>query len=147
HETAAIRESFLQSAQFVGRDAELKELTNALKEAIASRGSAWLIGGESGVGKSRLMDELRTRALVQGALVLRGQGVSGGGLPYQFWREPLRRLVLAMEIDELEAGILKDLIPDIEHLLERTIPDPIPLDGSAYQQRLFATIVSIFRRY
>lgn len=147
HETAAIRESFLQSAQFVGRDAELKELTNALKEAIASRGSAWLIGGESGVGKSRLMDELRTRALVQGALVLRGQGVSGGGLPYQFWREPLRRLVLAMEIDELEAGILKDLIPDIEHLLERTIPDPIPLDGSAYQQRLFAMIVSIFRRY
>ncbi len=67
-ETSAIRESFLQAAKFVGRRTELSRLTRALDEACAGRGSAWLVGGESGVGKSRLLDELRTRALVRGAL-------------------------------------------------------------------------------
>src|SRR5262249_44143742 len=74
-QTAAIRESFLQAAQFVGREEELGQLTRALNQAINHNGSAWLVGGESGVGKSRLLDELRTRALVRGALVVQGQGV------------------------------------------------------------------------
>lgn len=145
-ETAAIRDSYLQAAQFVGRDEEMRQLATAFKVAVDGLGSAWLIGGESGVGKSRLMDELRVQALVKGAMVLRGQGVSGGGLTYQFWREPLRRLVLMVNVSDLEAGVLKDILPDIENLLQRTIPDVVPLDGQAYQQRLVGTVVSLFRR-
>ena len=68
-ETAEIRESFLQAAAFVARAAELSTLRSALDEAIAGRGSIWLVGGESGVGKSRLLDELRTLALVRGTRV------------------------------------------------------------------------------
>src|SRR5690606_23048288 len=49
-ESPAIRESFLQAARFVGRDAELAALSNALSEAIHGKCSAWLVGGESGVG-------------------------------------------------------------------------------------------------
>jgi serine/threonine protein kinase len=90
-ETAATRESFLQAAKFVGREQELGRLSQALDAALQRRGSAWLVGGESGVGKSRLLDEVRTRALVQGALVVRGQAVSDGGLPYKVWRQPVRR--------------------------------------------------------
>src|SRR5579859_205253 len=71
-ETTAIRESFLQSAQLVGRDRELAQMLTVVKEAIASSGSGWLIAGESGVGKSRFMSELRTLALIHGATVLRG---------------------------------------------------------------------------
>lgn len=145
-ETAAIRDSYLQAARFVGRDDEVRQLATAFKVAFDGLGSAWLIGGESGVGKSRLMDELRVQALVKGALVLRGQGLSGGGLTYQFWREPLRRLVLMIQVSDLEAGVLKDVLPDIESLLQRTIPDVVPLDGEAYQQRLIGTVVSLFRR-
>ncbi|MEE9615450.1 MAG: serine/threonine-protein kinase, partial [Anaerolineae bacterium] len=63
-EDPTIRDSFLQAARFVGRDTELTQLTDALAEADAGRGSAWLVGGESGVGKTRLLEELRIRALV-----------------------------------------------------------------------------------
>ncbi|HEX2623377.1 MAG TPA: protein kinase, partial [Phototrophicaceae bacterium] len=145
-ETAAIRESYLQGARFVGRESEMTQLRLALQTAVAGPGTTWLIGGETGVGKSRLNEELRIRALVQGAAVLRGQAVSGGGLPYQLWREPLRRLVLMSDIDDLDAGILKDIVPDIEQLLGRTIPDVVQLEGTAYQQRLVGTIASLFQR-
>jgi serine/threonine protein kinase len=63
-ETPATRESFLQASEFVGRDEELARLLGALDEAGAGRGGGWLVAGESGIGKSRLTAELRTRALV-----------------------------------------------------------------------------------
>ncbi|HEX2621092.1 MAG TPA: tetratricopeptide repeat protein, partial [Phototrophicaceae bacterium] len=145
-ENAALRDSFLQAAKFVGRTAELDQLLESLQEALQSQGATWLIGGESGVGKSRLLDELRSRSLVDGAVVVRGQAVEGGGLPYQLWRDPLRRLVLAVELSDLEAGILKPLIPDLDDLLERGIVDAPDLPGEAGQRRLTFTIAEVFKR-
>lgn len=145
-ESIAIRESFLQAAQFIGRETELTQLTNALQNAMQGNGSSWLVGGESGVGKSRLMDELRTQALVEGAVVVRGQAVEGGGLPYQVWRAPLRPLVLSAELNDLEAGVLKDIVPDIGNLLGRDVPTAPELPGKAGQQRLALTIVDVFKR-
>jgi tetratricopeptide (TPR) repeat protein len=145
-ETAAIRESFLQAAQFVGRDKELEQLTDALSRAMEGQGSAWLIGGESGVGKSRLLDELRTRAMVKGALTLHGQGVAEGGLSYQLWRELLRRLALTTELSEIEASVLKQIVSDIADLIGHPVPDAPELEGQAGQQRLFQTIASLFNK-
>ncbi|MBC8170998.1 MAG: serine/threonine-protein kinase PknK, partial [Anaerolineae bacterium] len=145
-EDAEQRESFLQAAKFVGRNTELAQLIAAFKAATAKKGSGWLVGGESGVGKSRLLDELRTRALVDGAMVLRGQAVADGGLPYQLWRDPLRRLALTTDLNDLEAGVLKDLIPDINKLLERDIPDAPELDVRSARQRLAFTILDMLRR-
>lgn len=145
-ETITIRESFLQAAQFVGREAEMSSLSTALKHTKNMQGSAWLIGGESGVGKSRLLDELRTLALVEGAITLRGQSVSGGGLPYRLWRESMRLLILLTTISDVEAGILKEIVPDISDLLNRPVPDVPALDGKASQQRLVLTITEVFRR-
>ena len=144
-ESAAIRESFLQAAAFVGRDAELGQLADALEQATRGRGSAWLVGGESGVGKSRLLYELRTLALVGGAAVLRGQAVEDGRQAYQLWREPLRHLVLMTDLGDLQAGVLRPLFPDIEALLGRTIPAAPELEGEANQQRLHLTIADICR--
>ncbi|MBZ0298760.1 MAG: serine/threonine-protein kinase PknK, partial [Anaerolineae bacterium] len=146
-ESIAIRESYLQAARFVGRQKELARLVTALEDvAWGTQGHALLVGGESGVGKSRLLDELRTQALVKGALVLRGQGVRGGGVSYQLWRDPVRRLVLTVPVDDLDAGILKEIIPDIEQLLERAIADVVPVTGKANQERLVSTIASLFQR-
>lgn len=145
-ESAAIRESFLQSAQFVGRDAEMQQLVNAMAETRTVTGSAWLLGGESGVGKSRMLDELRIRALVDGMSAMRGMGVANGGLPYQLWREPLRNLLLMNDVSDLDAGILKDIIHDIDDLLGRPIPAAPPIEGAAYQERLVATIMAVFKQ-
>ncbi|MFN8373173.1 MAG: serine/threonine-protein kinase [Anaerolineae bacterium] len=145
-ESAAIRESFLQAAEFVGREAELQLLETNLMQATDARGSVWLVAGESGVGKSRLLDELRTRALVQGIPVLKGQGVAEGGMSYQLWREPLRRLVLNAGMSDEEAGIVKEIVPDLEMLLERAVPDVMPLEGSPHRQRLQKTIIALFEK-
>lgn len=146
-ENSVIRESFLQAAQFIGREAELAQLTDALQETMQGRGSAWLVGGESGVGKSRLVDELRTQALVAGALVLRGQAVEGGGLPYQLWRDVARLLVLQVPLSVLEAGVLKPLVPNIASLLGWEVPDAPELTGKSGEQRLTFTLIDLLKRH
>ncbi len=147
-ETRAIRESFLQAAAFVGREPELETLQAALQAATDQQhGAAWLVGGESGVGKSRLLDELRIQALVtNGVQVLRSNGIGGGGKPYQLWRDPVRRLALHTPLDDLQAGILKAIVPEMDTLQGRTIPEPPPVDASTRQQRLVLTIAELFQR-
>jgi tetratricopeptide (TPR) repeat protein/tRNA A-37 threonylcarbamoyl transferase component Bud32 len=146
YETASIRESFLQAAKFVGREQEMQRLTNALDATRESKGSAWLVGGESGVGKSRLLEELRTVALINGALVLRGQSIAEGGTPYHAWRDILRRLCIQTELSDLEASILKQLVPDIDTLLGREIPDAPEIEPQSAQSRLLTVIEAMFRR-
>ena len=147
-ESRAIRESYLQAATFVGREAELGQLVDALAQAQTGNGSAWLVGGESGVGKSRLLNELRAQALVDGFLVLRGQGVEdSGGLPYQLWREPLRHLLLALpDVSDFEAGVLMPLVPDMDHLLGRKVAPAPQLEGEAAQVRLVTAIAQLVGR-
>jgi tetratricopeptide (TPR) repeat protein len=144
-ETAATRESFLQAATFVGRDTQLQLLTDIFQRAARGRGSALLISGESGVGKSRLLEELRTRALVEGALVLRGQAVNEVNAPYTVWRGVLRWLALLGHLDERQAAILKPLVPDISKLMGRDIPDAPEVTPQAAQARLVRLIELLFR--
>lgn len=145
-ETAAIRESFLQAARFVGRGSELSLLTEALAQAIQGQGSAWLVGGESGVGKSRLVEELRILALVQGALVVRGQAIREGGGLYNLWRDVLRRLVLVVDVSDEDAGVLKAAVPDIDDLLGRNIADALAIEPEAAQARLLGVMSGMLRR-
>lgn len=148
-ETQATRESFLQSADFIGRTLELQQLTDRLDLALRGSGQAVLVGGESGVGKSRLLEELRTLALVRGASVVRGQGISEGGSPYALWRDTLRWLVLLNDNDitDLEASVLKPLISDIEELLDRPVADPPELSPQAMQARMINVLESLFERH
>lgn len=145
-ETQAIRESFLQAAPFVGREAERAQLAEALDKAAKGQGSSWLIGGESGVGKSRLLEDVQPHALVAGVHVLRGQAVSEGSSPYTLWRDALRRLALIIEMTDAEAGVVKALVPDIADLLDRIVPDALEIEPSPAQARLLGVITGLFRR-
>lgn len=143
-ESVEIRESFLQAATFVGREEERHTLENAVKQLVSEQtGSAFLIGGESGIGKSRLLNEISTRALVNGVMVLRGQMTSEGGLSYEMWRDALRRLALMVEIDQADAMILKTILPDLPELLSMTIPDL--KDTTDLQKRLLLAIEHVLR--
>ncbi len=146
-ETPEIRESYLQAATYVGRTAEVALLENAVSRVLDGHGSSWLIGGESGVGKSRLIDKARIQAMVQGVLVLVGQAVEQGGLPYQLWRDIIRRLCLAVELTDLEAGVLTTLVPDIEDLIGRAVPPPPAMSSQDARDRLTATVTDVIKRY
>ncbi len=146
-ESEAVRDSFLQAARFVERDTELDSLMQAWREATHRRGTSWLIGGESGVGKSRLIEELSIRVMVDGGLVLRGQAATGESrMPYRIWREPVKRLLLSTQLTDVEASILKDIVgDDIERIVGFDVPPPPPLDDKAHRQRLILTLVDLFR--
>ncbi len=146
-ESTAIRESFLQAATFVGRRTERKALLTQLKQLRDNRlGSGFLIGGESGVGKSRLIEEIRVQALVQGIMVLRGQPTNNVGLPFQMWREIVRRLVIVTEISDKHASFLRSIVPDIADLLQRDIPDAPKLTGDVARKSLINAILSLFAK-
>ncbi|MFZ0546505.1 MAG: tetratricopeptide repeat protein, partial [Candidatus Promineifilaceae bacterium] len=144
-ETIAARESFLQAAPFIGRTRELYQLEAARREAVAGHGSGLLISGESGIGKSRLLQELRTRALVDGMLVLRGQAQENGGA-YHLWLEAMRLLLLHTRPDVLEAAVLQAIVPDVARLIGRPIPVAPPLPPQAAQTRLYLTIADLLRQ-
>ncbi|MDA8016997.1 MAG: serine/threonine-protein kinase, partial [Thermoanaerobaculia bacterium] len=116
------RDSFLQAAKFVGRKPELYTLSRRLREALKGLGNVVLIGGESGVGKSRLLDELRTLALVQGAAVT-GGGATPESMPLMLWYRVIRWLVMAAGLtDEKQAAQLIDVVPGLWDLLAEQFP-------------------------
>lgn len=145
-ETVAMRDSYLKAARFVGRTVELAQLSGALSSAIDGRGSSWLIGGMSGIGKSRLLHELRTFALVWGVQTLRGGASPDGEQPYECWRAPLRQLALSTELSDVEASILQQIVPDLSDVLNRRIPPTSSLSSAAEQQRLLWTVQAMFKR-
>jgi tetratricopeptide (TPR) repeat protein len=146
-ETPEIRESYLQAATYVGRAAEVALLEDAVVHVQNGTGSSWLIGGESGVGKSRLIEKARIQAMVQGVLVLVGQGIEQGGPPYHLWRDIVRRMCLAVELNDLEAGVLAMLVPDIEDLIGRPVSAPPALSSQDTRDRLITVIMDVIKRY
>jgi tetratricopeptide (TPR) repeat protein len=84
----AVRE---HARPFVGRERELEELRAALAAADAGRGGVFLLGGEPGIGKSRLMEVVALRAQGLGWAVLAGRCWDGGGAPaYWPWVQVVR---------------------------------------------------------
>lgn len=84
------------SPVFVGRTTELDTLNDALARAADGAGEpqALLIGGEAGVGKTRLLEEFAAAARRRGAVVALGGCVEIGadGLPFAPFSTALRQL-------------------------------------------------------
>jgi predicted ATPase len=53
---------------------------------------------------------------------------------------------LSTRLSDLDAGVLKAVVPDISALQERAIPDA-PAMSEGYQERLIATLSALFRRH
>ena len=74
---------------FVGRDEPLARLAAALDTARAGERRLALVGGEPGIGKTRLVAELCARAARGGATVLSGRCFEEAIVPYQPFLEAL----------------------------------------------------------
>jgi len=61
----------VRDAPFVGREEEMAELTRALARAQSGHGSAYVISGEPGIGKTRLVSEFTRVAALQRVHIVR----------------------------------------------------------------------------
>jgi predicted ATPase len=78
----------------VGRAAEWEILLGAWGEASAGEMRVVIIDGETGVGRSRLLDDMLRLAAMRGATVLRGRAFEAGrDVPYGAMRDLLRGAV------------------------------------------------------
>ncbi len=103
------------SVEFVGRTEELARLEHALERAVDGEPTALVVGGESGVGKTRLVAEFGDRATRGvGATVLIGGCIDlgNGGLPYWPVVDALRGLVRRLGrpwVDEAVGSLRSEL--------------------------------------
>ncbi|WP_245194594.1 helix-turn-helix transcriptional regulator [Kitasatospora phosalacinea] len=134
------------SPVFVGRGRETDLLGAALGRAGAGEPQAVLVGGEAGVGKTRLVEEFLARAEADGAVTALGACLEVGaeGLPYGPLSAALRRLHrrLGPELDAAAAGL--------EGHLARLLPDFGEVDGEGNDEygraRLFEHTARLFER-
>ncbi len=131
----------------IGRSAELKQLQGALQDALNRRGSVWLIGGGEGVGKSHLLNELIQHAQALPVSIFTGQDVEEGGLPFQCWGQIISAMSFETVVDDFEASVLKDIVPELNTLLERDIPEISLLEPRTHQQRINTVVSDVVRHY
>lgn len=79
------------SGPFVGRESELRQLMDALAEAVSGRGRICLLSGEAGIGKTRTAEEFMGRAASCDARLAIGRcSEATGAPPFWMWRAALR---------------------------------------------------------
>ena len=113
----------LTSPIFVGRSEELKTLLSTADSAADGHPALILIGGEAGVGKSRLVEEAVARLSADNWLVIEGGAVALGedGLPFGPIVEALRSLARKVDPDVIAEAAGPD----------RMAPDPDLRRGAA----------------
>jgi tetratricopeptide (TPR) repeat protein len=138
------------ATELVGREQELAALEQGLLEARAGQGALFLVGGEPGIGKSRLADEFARHARSSGARVAWGRCWEGAGAPaYWPWIQVLRAHFrgLKPEIARQQLGIgapdVAQILPEIRDLLPDLEPPPADSESARFQ--LFDSTASLLR--
>jgi DNA-binding CsgD family transcriptional regulator len=136
------------SPSLVGRASELAALDAALARAGSGEPATVLIGGEAGVGKSRLVNEFTRRSRRAGARVLAGDCLELGadGLPFAPFTSVLRELVRDLGADGvaglLPAGATRELARLLPEFGEPAGSD----DAGASRARLFEQMLILLEQ-
>lgn len=129
--------------QFVGRATEWRQLVAAWATAQAGRALAVLVTGEAGIGKSRIVDELRGSCAASGAAVGAARSYANeGDLGYAVVASWLRSADVAPARRQLTDGQLRELA---RLLPELGVPAPSGgADEATRRRRLFdATVTAL----
>jgi DNA-binding CsgD family transcriptional regulator/tetratricopeptide (TPR) repeat protein len=140
------------AGRFVGRTQELARLRQLLARAATGEPLLVLLGGEAGVGKTRLAEQFAAAAEEQGTRVLLGGCVPLGeeGLPFAPVIEALRGLAEDLDADELQAVAgparqeLARLVPDLAWGGEAAAGPAVA--SRAGQGRLFELLLGVVQR-
>ena len=132
---------------FTGRGADLERLEAAWKQAESGERASVLIGGEPGVGKTRLAAEFARSVHERGAAVVYGRCQEGLGVPYEPMVEALSFFTEHTSPAELRSrlgrypGELVRLLPDLAELVPG-LDAPMRSDPETEQYRLFQAVAS-----
>ena len=143
------------TSHFVGRTAELDRLRAAFESTRVGDPVTLCVGGEAGVGKTRLVTRFADQISEAGGLVLVGGCIElgEGSLPYGPVIQALRGLGR-----RLDPAVLADLIGPDRALLARMLPEFGPVDdanestsgspavSSSSQARLFEAFLGLLDR-
>ncbi|MBI4608571.1 MAG: AAA family ATPase [Candidatus Rokubacteria bacterium] len=144
--------------RFVGRDAELNQLRQAVERARTGHGQVVGLVGEAGVGKSRLYWEFTHSHRTDGCLILESRSVSyGKATPYLPVIESLKAYFKVEDHDDPRSirekvtgklltldEALKPLLPALLTLLSLPVEDP-PWDALSPAERGRRTLEAVKR--
>jgi DNA-binding CsgD family transcriptional regulator len=137
----------------IGREADLAALQALVDQAKRGERQVALIGGEAGIGKSRLVAETKTYAAGQGFVLLQGNCFQAdSALPYAPFLDLLRSCFSGSSPltrhDDLtpSAQELSQLLPDLTPLIPESLPLLLPssLDPQQEQRHLFVQLLQFF---
>ena len=137
----------------IGREADLTALQALIEQAKRGERQVALIGGEAGIGKSRLVAETKTYAANQGFVLLQGNCFQADrAFPYAPFLDLLRacfsRSSPLTRHDELTsfAQEFSRFLPDVAALIPEHTPLVVPSsrDPQQEQRRLFALLLHFF---
>jgi predicted ATPase len=134
----------------IGRATDLATLHLLIEQAKGGRGHVALISGEAGIGKSRLVAEVKTYAATHNVLLLQGNCFPTDlSCPYA----PLLDLLRAYAASQLAATITSNVAPFPREMYP-LLPDLVPLppdqplasspDPEQEKRRLFAALAQFF---
>ncbi|MFC1848914.1 tetratricopeptide repeat protein [candidate division CSSED10-310 bacterium] len=148
---------YLYRPGFSGRESDLVTLWDTIRNQKEYRGGIVAVGGESGVGKTRLVLEFAAAAAKRGTPVLVGECRDSAAHPLQGFQIPLQMIAdYCREKGELEtkrilgksSAILRSYFAELEalpYLEQKTVP--APLTPKAAQERLFNNLADTIEAF
>ena len=113
-------------SKMVGRDSELNRLELQVLQAINGQGSVVNIIGEAGIGKSRLVAELKKREVVEKVFLLEGRAISmGRNLSYYPIIDCLKQWA-GIRTDDRDAAALAKLEAAVASLFPEDAGEVVP---------------------
>jgi signal transduction histidine kinase/tRNA A-37 threonylcarbamoyl transferase component Bud32 len=146
--------------RLVGREQEFRKIENLFDSAIKGNGSICLIAGEAGIGKSRLVEEIRAYVYEKNGLFIRGRCLNyENKFPYQPFKDAIDEFVnkiiylnkeaTAREIQRLKAvlGDLSGIVVNLNSRLEKLFGETkelVPLEPERENQRSLLVLSDFF---
>ncbi len=144
-----------EGTPFLNRTREVAAVQGALERAVAGHGALLMVGGEGGIGKTRLVTELTSRAIgaePSDTRVAWGRCWESGGAPALWpWKCVLRELLADIGPlklrDQLGSGapVLAPLIPELAEALPELEAAPVA-DSEQSRFVLFDALATFLRR-
>ena len=148
HDSPLERGELSQNLPLIGREQERRELLAGLNTALSGKGVLYLIEGEAGAGKTRLLQEITRDAEWRGAQTLWGRCLEGTNqAPYAPWMEALNSGLTPLRIGQLSQIVapvwlqtLAETLPILQSHLP-ALPDLSALDQTQSQERFVNAMV------